>query len=103
MSREDSVDKMVDVYEQPLRLALTENSPRAMQPTHIKVPLKPHQLAMVYAMDEKEQSCIKGFTINRETHYSQFAVLGDKVGSGKTITMLSYISRQKTNQVSNVF
>ena len=103
MSREDSVDKMVDVYEQPLRSALTDNSPRAMQPTHIKVPLKPHQLAMVYAMDEKEQSCIKGFTINMETHYSQFAVLGDKVGSGKTITMLSYISRQKAAQVSNVF
>jgi SNF2 family DNA or RNA helicase len=103
MSGNDSVDKIIEVYEEPLRSALTENSVRALQPTNIKVALKPHQLAMIHAMDEKERACVNGFTMNSETNYSQFAILGDKVGSGKTITMLGYISQRKANQVPTVF
>jgi len=94
---------MIDVYEQPLRHAITETCLRAEQPQHIKVPLKPHQLAMIHAMDEKEKACVDGFTIDAETHYSQFALLGDKVGSGKTITMLGYISQRKQKPFTNIF
>jgi SNF2 family DNA or RNA helicase len=58
---------------------------------------------MIHAMDEKERECINGFSMNSETTYSQFAILGDKVGSGKTITMLGYLSQRKTTGFSTVF
>ena len=103
MSRDDSVNTMISIYEQPLLNSLTESSECALQPPHIKLPLRPHQLAMVNAIYEKEKSCINGFTINNETHYSQVGILGDKVGSGKTLMMLGYLSHLKANPISNVF
>ena len=96
MSREDSLSKLLDIYEQPIINGTTEASEFALQPPNVKVPLKPHQLAMINAMQEKENNSINGFTINGETHYSQFAILGDKVGSGKTLMTLGFISAMKS-------
>jgi len=96
MSREDSLSKLLDIYEQPIINGTTDNSEFALQPPHVKVPLKPHQLAMINAMQEKENNSINGFTIDGETHYSQFAILGDKVGSGKTLMTLGFISAMKS-------
>ena len=96
MSREDSLSKLLDIYEQPIINGTTEESEFALQPPHVKVPLKPHQLAMINAMQQKENNSINGFTIDGETHYSQFAILGDKVGSGKTLMTLGFISAMKS-------
>lgn len=103
MSRDDSVNKMLDIYEQPMINGLTENSDMASQPPHIKVNLKPHQLSMIYAMKKKEADSIDGFTINGETNYSQFAILGDKVGSGKTLMVLGHLSNIKATVPQNTF
>jgi hypothetical protein len=103
MSRDDSVMKILEVYQQPLIESLTESSICAEQPSAIKVPLHPHQLAMIHAMEEKEKSCIHGFRIKDEIHYSQFAILGDKVGSGKTLMMLGYLSHMKAKQPTKVY
>lgn len=103
MSRDDSVNRMLDIYEQPLLNGLTEDSDMATQPQHIKVALKPHQLAMVSAMEKKEATAVEGFTIGGETHYSQFAILGDTVGSGKTLMMLGHLSNVKATVPRNTF
>jgi SNF2 family DNA or RNA helicase len=103
MSRDDSVNKMLEVYEQPLIHAVTDTSGYAVQPPEIKVPLRPHQLAMIHAMQEKQRDCIEGFQVNNETHYSQSAILGDKVGSGKTLTTLGFIAHRKLNPITSVF
>lgn len=103
MSRDDSVNSMLNIYEQPLIHSVTESSGYALQPQHIKIPLRPHQLAMVNAMYKKEQQCVEGFDISGEKHYSQMAILGDKVGSGKTLMMLGYLSHLKLNSLPNVF
>uniref|UniRef100_A0A6C0K6W1 RING-type domain-containing protein n=1 Tax=viral metagenome TaxID=1070528 RepID=A0A6C0K6W1_9ZZZZ len=103
MSRDDSLSSILDVYEQPLRNGNTDNSDYALQPAHIKVSLKPHQLAMIHAMQKKETESVEGFTIHDETHYSQYAILGDKVGSGKTLTTLGFISTMKANIPTRVF
>jgi SNF2 family DNA or RNA helicase len=95
MARDDSVGKMLDVYEQPILNSITENSMYAIQPKHIKTSLRPHQLAMIHAMEKKENDFVNGYTIDGETHYSQFSILGDKVGSGKTLTTLGYLSNMK--------
>jgi len=102
-ARDESLNKILEVYEQPLIHAVTDTSGYAVQPQEIKVPLRPHQLAMIRAMHEKERTCIEGFTINNETHYSQTAILGDKVGSGKTLTTLGFIAHKKHNQITSVF
>lgn len=102
-ARDDSVNRMLEVYEQPLIHAITDTSGYALQPPEIKIQLRPHQLAMIHAMGEKEKSCISGFQISGETHYSQTAILGDKVGSGKTLTTLGYIAHKKRNPVTSVF
>jgi len=94
---------MLDIYEQPLLNSVTESSGYALQPQHIKVPLRPHQLAMIHAIHKKEHDCVNGFHINDETHYSQMGILGDKVGSGKTLMMLGFLSYVKTNPLPNVF
>jgi SNF2 family DNA or RNA helicase len=103
MSRDDSVNLMLDIYEQPLLNSVTESSGYVLQPQHVKVPLRPHQLAMIRAIHEKEQQCVNGFHVKGETHYSQMGILGDKVGSGKTLMMLGFLSHLKTNPLPNVF
>jgi hypothetical protein len=94
---------MLEVYEQPLLNSITESSGYIIQPQDIKIPLRPHQLAMVNAMQEKEKKCIEGFNVNGEIHHSQLAILGDKVGSGKTLMVLGYISNLKRNPQINIF
>ena len=103
MSREDSLNRMLEVYEQPLIHSVNDTSGYVLQPPEIKVPMRPHQLAMIQAMYDKEKSCVEGFQIKDETHYSQIAILGDKVGSGKTLTMLGYIGHKERNPITNVF
>lgn len=94
---------MLEVYEQPLLNSITETSGYSIQPDDIKVPLRPHQLAMIHAINEKEKMCVEGFNINGEIHHSQIAILGDKVGSGKTLMLLGYISNLKRNPQMNIF
>lgn len=102
-ARDDSLNKILEVYEQPILFSVTDTSGYAPQPREIKVPLRPHQLAMVHAMYKKEKSCIEGFEVNGETHYSQTAILGDKVGSGKTLTTLGYLAHKKLNTITSTF
>jgi len=94
---------MLEVYEQPLLNSITEASGYSVQPVDIKIPLRPHQLAMINAMHEKERSCVEGFNVKGEIHHSQIAILGDKVGSGKSLMILGYISNLKRNPQTNIF
>jgi SNF2 family DNA or RNA helicase len=102
-ARDESVNKMIEIYEQPLKNSIIESSDYALQPVHVKTPLRPHQLAMINAMYKKEEQCVNGFDLSGEKHYSQMAILGDKVGSGKTLMMLGYLSHLKANPLNNVF
>jgi SNF2 family DNA or RNA helicase len=101
--RDDSLNRLLEVYEQPLINSVSDLSGYAIQPQEIKIPLRPHQLAMIHAMYKKERDCINGFQINNEKHYSQMAILGDKVGSGKTLTTLGYIAHKKHNPITSIF
>ena len=78
-ARDESVNKMIEIYEQPLKNSIVESSDYALQPVHVKTPLRPHQLAMINAMYKKEEQCVNGFDLSGEKHYSQMAILGDKV------------------------
>lgn len=62
---------------------------RAEQSKHIKIGLKPHQLAMIHQMSSLEMNSISddSYIIN-----SNIGILADPVGSGKTLTTLGLIA-----------
>lgn len=77
--------------------SLTDISPRAETPIDIKIPLKPHQAALVHGMEATERGLRAGLPCpDSTTLYSRYAVLGDAVGAGKSLTVLAHIARMKT-------
>lgn len=107
---------------------LDATSPRIKQPDEIKIKLKNNQLACIYAMQEIEKTgniiidkppvssnlvnyvqrtANNGFNtitdITKSTFYlnTNSAILGDKVGSGKSLTILSLIASLRTPPPKN--
>ena len=72
-------------------MLLGEDSPRAEQPPHITLQLKPHQLASLHQMMILDRSA--GFS--EEGLSSNIGILSDRAGYGKTMTMLSLIAALK--------
>ena len=62
----------------------------------IKVPLRRHQYAVVEKMKEFEINFLKGYSKNKHTLFSKYAILGDNVGVGKTLMVLSHIASIKS-------
>lgn len=85
----------LEVLRQINTNALTEESPLALQPPHIQLPLRVHQLAALHAMRKKEVELRQtGLEINANQRlYSDYCILGDRVGVGKTLTVLGHISQ----------
>ena len=67
---------------------LDENSERDFQPKTIKLSLKAHQLTLLNSMKKIENN-MKNEFISTGGNYG---IVGDKVGSGKSIVILSLIS-----------
>jgi hypothetical protein len=96
------IDK-INVLNKVYTTSLDENSLKAKQPDQITVKLKAHQLAMLNAMKEKEENCLNGLKISdEEMFYSRFGVLGDNVGSGKSLVVLAHIANTKNNYIDNL-
>lgn len=90
---------------------INEDSKRIDQPKNIKIQLKPHQLAMIYAMNNLEESKkIKIQSYNEdidEWFETSVGCLCDKVGSGKSLITLGLISnkpkRESNTKVSRQY
>lgn len=78
----------------PYTTALTTESPCTdVPPGALKVPLRSHQQAAIYAMETKERDLLNGMDCSGETLFSSYAVLGDSVGVGKSLMVLGHIAR----------
>ncbi len=101
----DSTLQALKLLNTPYKRELTEESPR-IQTTHpfLKIPLRAHQAAAVYAMLEQEQKLSKGFELSGERLFGSWSILGDGVGVGKSLTVLSHIANLKSQntQISTV-
>ena len=85
-----------------LRLKLVNNgninseSKLEKQPSNILLELKSHQKAMLHKMKYLENSCTKNIQKINDTNNLLYGyrmgVIGDKVGSGKSLTVLSIIA-----------
>jgi SNF2 family DNA or RNA helicase len=80
--------------------ALTATAPQIKQPSEINIALKPHQCAVVYAMAEHEKQSISGIQYMDSLSYTNYGILGDEVGSGKSLSILAFIAYKKANQIS---
>ena len=76
---------------------LTNESPLIdVAPDALKVPLRSHQQAALYAMEKKERDLVNGLDCSGETLFSSYGILGDSVGVGKSLMVLSHITRLST-------
>lgn len=81
---------MGDVY----RDSLTVSAPCTDVPADsLKVSLRSHQQAALYAMEQKERELMSGMDCSGETLYSSYGILGDSVGVGKSLMVLGHIAR----------
>jgi SNF2 family DNA or RNA helicase len=88
----DAILKALDVA---FRNSLKEDSPQIPQPAAIKVPLRPHQRALIAAMKEREMASMNGIPYHGTKTYADYGVLGDEVGSGKSLVILGYLAHLK--------
>ncbi len=65
--------------------------------TTIKTPLLPHQVQTVNAMRKHRHRMITGFLSEDEVISGKLGILGDEAGTGKTLSVLSYLSMIKEN------
>jgi len=81
-------------------VVLDDTFPKDIQPKEIKIPLKTHQLTLLKKCSDLENSSHNPIKLhdtinNTESELqSTFGIIGDIVGSGKTLTVLALIAKQ---------
>jgi len=93
-------EHLLNTIDVALRRGLTLDSPRIKQPSEIKVALKPHQLAVVHNMIEHEKKSMTGIPYKNSLTYTNYGVIGDEVGSGKSLSVLAFIAYKKANPIN---
>jgi SNF2 family DNA or RNA helicase len=81
-----------EVYQNELRETDTHIS---REVPNITIPLYPHQAAVVQRMTEIEKNVTNGWDISGQTLFSSYGILGDNVGVGKSLMILSHIAQLK--------
>ena len=75
---------------------LTQDSPCIEQPDRLKIQLKQHQLALINRCRELENSSTTPYKINNLNIKTRMGIIGDVVGSGKTLSILGLIETEKS-------
>jgi hypothetical protein len=66
------------------------------QPPHINIPLYRHQLSSLHRMKHLEKATETGLVVENERIFSSYGILGERAGTGKTLTMLAHISQMSS-------
>ena len=61
----------------------------------IKTQLFPHQMTMVQRMHEYHERMMRGVLIGNQAIHGKLGIIGDSVGAGKTLSILSYLASYK--------
>lgn len=73
--------------------SLTEDAASVDAPETIRMPLHAHQRVVLKRMEDLEQGLANGLDLNGEKVYAKYGILGDAVGAGKSLMVLSHIAR----------
>jgi len=76
----------------------SEHAKVEIQPEKILIPLRPHQRAVISAMEKLEKESHIGHPYKNYKTYSNFGFIGDEVGTGKSLMVLSHIARMKNEK-----
>jgi SNF2 family DNA or RNA helicase len=96
-----AAEHLLHALDLGFRRQLTEESPRVSQPPEIKVALRNHQLAVVASMVEHEKARLEGISYKGTKTYTNYGVLGDEVGTGKSLAILAFIAHMKAQPIIN--
>jgi len=89
--------RMLQIIKDVHDHVLQADAPLADVPSDIlKVQLRPHQLAVLAAMERLETTATTGMDCSGERIFSNYGILGDSVGVGKSLMVLGHIARLKT-------
>jgi SNF2 family DNA or RNA helicase len=89
------VESILNTLNLGFQNSLTASSPQISQPVEIKVALKPHQRAVVQAMVDHEKKSVTGIPYANSISYTNYGIIGDEVGSGKSLSVLAFIAYKK--------
>ena len=74
--------------------SLKDDAPIVEVPENLfKVNLHLHQKAILHKMEKTELDLSHGMRINNEIMFSNYGILGDSVGAGKSLMVLGHIAR----------
>lgn len=90
-----SIETLLQVMNVPFSRALKSDATQIVQPPDILVPLKQHQRAVVHAMKDHEIQGMNGILYKKSTTFMNYGILGDEVGSGKSLAILAFIAERK--------
>lgn len=77
-------------------VVLNSESPRIEQPHRMKIQLKQHQLALIHKCRQLEKSSTEPYIVGSLNIKTRFGIIGDVVGSGKTLSVLGLIETMKS-------
>ena len=98
-----SIIENFEIMNNVYKNSLTEDSPKEKQPNDIKIQLRPHQLTLLHSMKEREHTLINGMPYaENEELFTRYAILGDNVGSGKSIVVLAHIANTLNEPLHNI-
>ena len=81
--------RLLNVLKHSFENSLTNTSPQIPQPKLITTPLRPHQRAVVAEMARRERASSTGLHQDGSHTYADYGILGDDVGSGKSLVILA--------------
>ena len=64
---------------------------------NITTPLYPHQQSLIHGMHVYRERMTRGFVVGKHAINGKIGIVGDPIGTGKTLSMLAYLDSQPTN------
>ncbi len=89
----EPIHKSIRTLNDAYSYSLDDRSPQCEQSPLIKVSLRPHQKAILHAMEFRETHLSQGMDLSGGRLFGQFSFLGDGVGVGKSLMVLGHIAR----------
>jgi hypothetical protein len=101
-------EQEADIYGLDAITVLDPDSDKIEQPVDIKIPLKYHQLSLINYCQHLETSTEHPFIFSETTEKGNYdyevssknGIIGDIVGSGKTLSILGLIASTKTKSIN---
>jgi hypothetical protein len=84
--------EQLDILNSIYNNNITKVSNKSIKPTAIKTELYPHQEALLQEMIKYNNKMTTGYVWNRQILSGKIGIIGDTAGSGKTLTVLSYLA-----------